>query len=273
MQSNLSFQGVTRLQSNRFLLGGGLHEEDLVFARSKPRFLFLRLSYLLKKLLQPLLGTKRLLRFSLTASWLLRRFAFELSCESFGNRFQQSALALSEEDLRQWIPDGGSVIDVGCGTGRWSRIAARYAGQVVGMDYDEAHVKAARSISSDSTIEYVVGDVTKDLKDRRFDIGLLIHVIEHMEDPDSVLRSLHKIVDTIIVEVPDFEADCLNLIRLELDCPYYSDADHVREYTLPILKEQLRRNGWTTCESKHHGGAILIVAKRDLTTPTCRVQT
>jgi hypothetical protein len=37
----------------------------------------------------------------------------------------------------------------------------------------------------------------------------------------------------------------------------------VREYTLPILEEQLHRNGWATRYSKHHGGAVLVVASRN----------
>lgn len=185
-----------------------------------------------------------------------------MSCETFGESFQQSALALSEDVLEQWIPKGGSVIDIGCGTGRWCRAAARHARHVVGIDYDAANIEIARATSERSGIEYIVGDVTRDLTDRRFETGLLIHVIEHIDEPDRLLRSLHKLVDTLIVEVPDFDSDCLNLVRLEVGCPFYSDGDHVREYTLPILERQLERSGWKPCYSKHHGGAILVVARQ-----------
>jgi hypothetical protein len=65
--------------------------------------------------------------------------------------------------------------------------------------------------------------VTTDFPDRSFDVGLLIHIIEHIDDPDFLLSSLQKLVNTLIVEVPDFESDSLNLVRLKLGSPYYSD--------------------------------------------------
>jgi SAM-dependent methyltransferase len=247
--------------NNAFRSGVPTGEADITFGRAKPSSIVFRFSYALKRVSKTLVGPHRILKFCLTASWLLRRFAYELSCEVYGSPFQLAALALTTEELQKWIPDGGSVIDIGCGTGRWTRLAANYAQRVVGIDYDQTYIEKARSMSNSSAIEYLVGDVTTDLRDRTFDVGLLIHVVEHIEDPDHLLRSLHNVVNTLIVEVPDFEADCLNLVRLELGSPYYSDGDHVREYTLPILKEQLNRNGWTPCYSKHHGGAILVMAK------------
>jgi SAM-dependent methyltransferase len=250
------------LLNSGFLNSGDLCEKDLTLARKKPTPFIFRLSYRLKRMTQAVVGRKSALQLCLTASWLIRRFAYELSCDLYGHDFQQTALALTREDLQKWIPPGGSVIDIGCGNGRWARVAANYAQHVVGIDHDASNIEAARSMSSGSEIEYIIGDVNTDLTDRRFDTGLLIHLIEHIDDPDRLLRSLHKLVDTIIVEVPDFESDCLNLVRLELGSPFYTDGDHVREYTLPILKEQLERNGWKACASRHHGGAILVVARR-----------
>jgi SAM-dependent methyltransferase len=248
------------LVTNEFLWGTTLREEDLSFAQTKRRFLYLRLSYRLKALFQKLVGARRLLRFCLNASWLLRRFSFELSCEVFGSQFQEAALALSAEDLSRWIPPQGTVVDIGCGTGRWCRTASRYARQVVGIDYDAGYIEAAQSFSDVPNIEYIAGDVAVELKGRKFDTGLLIHVIEHIPDADTLLHSLHDVVDTLLLEVPDFESDCLNVVRQKLDCPYYSDGDHVREYTASILRDQLDRTGWTICHSKNRGGAILVVA-------------
>lgn len=231
--------------------------------RAKSSLWIIALSYRIKRLSQELLGGRRVLRFCLNASWLLRRFAFELSCEMFGESFQKSTLALSGKILREWIPSGGSVVDIGCGTGRWCREAARHARHVVGIDYDTSSIEAARSLYPEPNIEYIVGDVTRDLADRTFDVGLLVHVIEHIDDVDSLLQALRKLISILVVEVPDFEADCLNLVRKKLHCPYYSDGDHVREYTLTILRQHLERNGWAIRYSEHRGGAILAVAMHD----------
>lgn len=232
----------------------------LTMDREKRRSWPIVLSYRIKRVSEKVIGRRRVLRFCLNASWLLRRFAFELSNDIFGNTFQEPALALSERVLKQTVPAGGSVLDIGCGTGRWCRVAARHAGNVVGIDHDEGSLQTARSISTEPNIEYKAGDVTKDLKDRSFDVGLIIHVLEHIEDAGSFLRSLRSVVKTLIVEVPDFEADSLNLVRLELNCPYYSDGDHVAEYSLSSLTTQLESSGWVVKYHEQHGGAILAVA-------------
>jgi len=64
--------------------------------------------------------------------------------------------------------------------------------------------------------------------------------------------------------VPDFESDPLNIVRLAEGCAFYSDADHVREYTEEILNAQLTRNGWVVLENRKSGGAVLAVAEQSL---------
>ena len=157
-------------------------EAELTMPRRKPRTLSISLSYRLIWIGKHIVGRKRLLRWCLNSSWLLRRFAFELGSEVFGGSFQSDARALSEDVLQKWIPPGGSVIDIGCGPGRWCRIAARYANRVVGIDQSQVEIELARQTSSEQNIEYIVGDVTRDLTDSRFDVAILVHVIEHIED-------------------------------------------------------------------------------------------
>src|SRR4051794_31650029 len=110
-------------------------ERTLSMSRAKPKSMMTTLAYRAKRVCQGLLGHRRLLRIFLNLSWLLRRFAFELSGEVFGNTFHNCAMGLSEEQLGQWIPNGAAVIDIGCGTGRWCRVAARHASHVLGVDY------------------------------------------------------------------------------------------------------------------------------------------
>jgi SAM-dependent methyltransferase len=240
--------------------GSSPSEEELSMPRAKRTPWLIPISYRIKRAAQFMLGDKRVLRICLNSSWLLRRFAYELCGEMFGPSFHNASLALSEEVLRRWIPANGTVIDIGCGTGRWCKAAAPYARSVVGIDYDEAYMEVARAKYQEPNIEYIVGDVTKDLSGRTFDVGLLIHVIEHIDDVDTLLRALHRVAATLIIEVPDFESDSLNSVRHALGCPYYSDADHVREYTLASLRQQLERNGWDIRYHEQRGGAILAVA-------------
>jgi SAM-dependent methyltransferase len=237
-----------------------LTEADLTMPRRKPRSLIVSLCYRLILVGKYLFGHKRLMRWCLNASWLLRRFAFELGSEVFGSSFQTDARALSKDVLQRWVTRDATVIDIGCGPGRLSRLAAGYAGRVVGIDQSPADIKTARQLSEGQNIEYLIGDVTVDLSDSRFDVAMLVHVLEHIDDVDQLLTAIRKIAPLLIIEVPDFEADPLNMARHTLGCPYYSDGDHIREYSLPVLKQQLERNGWYIQYQERRHGAILAVA-------------
>ena len=140
-------------------------------------------------------------------------------------------------------------------------MAAKSAASAIGIDYDDKLLEIAKKQTNEKNIQYIHGDVTKDLGGQKFGLALLIHVIEHIDNPDKMLQTLHDISDKIIVEVPDFESDPLNLVRFDLGLQFYSDGDHVREYTENILTDQLTRNGWNLLELKKKGGAVQAVAE------------
>lgn len=237
-------------------------EDLLSMPRRKKRSFLISLGYRASRVGDAIFGKHRMLRFFLDGSWLLWRFAFERSGEIYGGEFHNRAKALSEEFLRRWISENDAVVDVGCGVGRWCQVSAKYAGSVVGIDYSESLINLARSNTTATNVEYIVGDVTKDLAGREFDLALFIHVVEHIDSSDEILNRLRQVAKKLIVEVPDFECDPLNLIRLEMNRPFYSDGDHVREYTQSILNSQLERNGWIILENRKNGGAVLAVAER-----------
>ena len=126
------------------------------------------------------------------------------------------------------------------------------------------NIRAANRISTEANIEYMAGDFmearNRSRFDRRFDLAILLHVVEHVEDVDQLLQSIAQISSTLIIEVPDFDSDPLNMVRRVLGCPYYTDGDHVREYTRPMLQSELERNGWTILHEEQRHGAILAVA-------------
>ncbi|MFN7948475.1 MAG: class I SAM-dependent methyltransferase [Blastocatellia bacterium] len=75
-----------------------------------------------------------------------------MSCEINDVAYQQSALALSEDILRRYVPENGLVIDIGCGTGRWCRATARYAAKVTGIDLDSVNTRTAQALSEEKIL-------------------------------------------------------------------------------------------------------------------------
>lgn len=236
---------------------------ELVIERRKPRSIPTALLYRVTKLLR-VIGKRRLLRIYLYLSWILNRLAFELSGEMYGHSFADHALGVPDAMIAQFVPSGSLVVDLGCGGGRMCRRLADHAGRVVGIDNDPSILKMARREFVPPNVSYVLGDITLSLQEqigeRRVDSALLVHVLEHIDDSDRFLADLRSFAENVIVEVPDFDSDPLNHVRWRLGTRWYSDADHVREYTKETLICQLERTGWDVIRVEHRGGSIVAVA-------------
>lgn len=232
---------------------------DLRMPRRKPPSLAISVAYRIVRAGRRLVGAKLLLRFFLDVAWLSWRFAFELAGDVFGSAFQTEARGISEELLREHIRPGAAVLDAGCGPGCWTRIAARHAVHVVGVDSSPEKIAEARRATTETNVEYIAGDV-RDTR-RHFDVALLIHVLEHVDDAEEFLRTMAAAADVLIIEVPNFEADALNPVRHALGLRYYNDADHVREYTPETLRDELLRSGLAILRLEQNRGSIVAVAQ------------
>jgi SAM-dependent methyltransferase len=237
-------------------------EARLSFPRRKPRSIAVSLGYRAWHLAKRVLGGKRVLGFLLDCAWLSNRLAIETGGELYGDEIADGSWPVTEDLLSDFIPRGGAVIDIGCAQGRLARRSARYAARVVGIDRDRHYLDRARREYAADNITYVEGDFTRDLGDEHFDVALLSNVLEHVDDVDQLLRQVRRVADTVIVQVPDFEADMVNRLRLKLGRPFYSDGDHVREYTVAMLRAHLERNGWTPLRIQQRGAGIAAVAVR-----------
>jgi 2-polyprenyl-3-methyl-5-hydroxy-6-metoxy-1,4-benzoquinol methylase len=108
------------------------------------------------------------------------------------------------------------VLDLGCGVGLLARAAAPFASRVVGVDQDEAVIREARRRTDAPNVEFMVGEVFDVLSDERFDLTVLSHIAEHVDDPASFLTRLRPMSRKLLIEVPDFDGDPLNRVRLTL---------------------------------------------------------
>jgi SAM-dependent methyltransferase len=177
----------------------------------------------------------------------------------FGDKFQNTALGLSDELLSSLIVPGDRVADLGCGTGRWSRASARRAAHVFGIDANSQTLEKAKLLGGG--VEYLELDLDMHLDEMpNVDLTLMIHFLEHIENPLTLLKGIREKSNRIVIEVPDFESDPLNYARLWTSEPFYFDSDHLREFSLTELQDLLGETGWTPINVSQKGGTILIVA-------------
>lgn len=92
--------------------------------------------------------------------------------------------------LRQLPPAVGNALDLGCGTGAFSRLLARRADHVLGLDVAPNMIRAAREHEDHrSNIEYHVVDIERwAFPDRSFDCVVAIASLHHLEMRQTLER-------------------------------------------------------------------------------------
>ncbi|WP_081235727.1 class I SAM-dependent methyltransferase [Streptomyces viridosporus] len=92
--------------------------------------------------------------------------------------------------LRTWLPGrAGDVLDLGCGTGSLSLLAAEQGHRVTGVDRSPAMVALAREKLAGRDAVFLVGDAAAPpVGEQRYDAVLVRHVLWTLPEPGGALR-------------------------------------------------------------------------------------
>jgi len=201
----------------------------------------------------------------LTIAWLARRHAWEQSLRWLGSDESTDVVRPHVPGfVLEAVDEGDTVIDIGCGRGMISEAVAPRAGRVVAVDHDATAVQqTAGACARYDNVDVVQGDALAVMRERGpFDVALLLHALEHLDDPAGALRDIGEHARRVVIEVPDFNADPLNAVRLRIGAPFYTDDDHVSEFTAESLHETLVAAGWDEANVRASSGMLLAVADR-----------
>lgn len=144
------------------------------------------------------------------------------------------------------------VLDLGCGTGRYSLRIAKFAEEVVGVDISEKSVDFANKIAIENNISNfkgIVFDYSKPIQENYFDYILMVNVVHHINDIDSILENVHKSLKqdgSLII----FEFNPLNLLFIPFLVFIKELKSHLNKAyfrsNIFSLKNILKRNDFDT---------------------------
>lgn len=103
--------------------------------------------------------------------------------------------------LRRWlrVPSGTTVLEIGCGVGRWSRRLARRGAIVTGIDLSHHMlIEARRRARLDDVTgrcRFLVSDVSSPALAGRFDLVIGVTVLQHLLDGDRFDAAVQAIAD------------------------------------------------------------------------------
>lgn len=103
-----------------------------------------------------------------------------------------------------------TVLDLGCGAGRVSLYAAKYAKHVTGIDYIEKAITYAQKFAklcNIKNVDFSVGDLDT-FKGEKFDVIMMTEVFQHIDNPLCTLKRSRKMLNKnghVIISVPSYD--------------------------------------------------------------------
>lgn len=92
------------------------------------------------------------------------------------------------------INKGDFILDVGCGTGRYSKLLAKKGANVIGVDFSRNMLKIAKRKVRKA--EFKQSDITKrfPFKDKTFDKIICSLVLSHIKNINPVLKEMKRVL-------------------------------------------------------------------------------
>jgi 2-polyprenyl-3-methyl-5-hydroxy-6-metoxy-1,4-benzoquinol methylase len=127
-----------------------------------------------------------------------------------------------------------SVLDIGCGAGRFTIPLAERGIQVMGIDYSPEMIRMAdnyvkartRSADKPLRISHVCADFLSDFNsDEKFDVTLAVGVLDYLKDPLPFLKKMKDVTrGRMIISFPSKYTPQMPIRKIWLatkDCPVY----------------------------------------------------
>lgn len=106
------------------------------------------------------------------------------------DRIEKKAIS----NLLAGVPEGGRLLEVGCGTGHWSRYFSSKGFKVTGIDVSEKMIQIVREKHIPNSLFEVADGRNLPFEDGSFDVAAAITVLEFSADPQRIISEMVRCV-------------------------------------------------------------------------------
>jgi SAM-dependent methyltransferase len=163
------------------------------------------------------------------------------------------------------IPDGSSVLDLGCGRGTVANAISQHSNaRVVGIDLDKANIDFAKKTYQNPNLSFIHGDVFKDIPEiPTVDVVVLSSVLEHLSVRAEFLQDLTKRFHPkkFLIRVPTLERSHYVAMKQELGLSPFLDRTHMLEYSPAIFADEMGKAGLEITSQEIRWGDIWAECK------------
>jgi len=134
------------------------------------------------------------------------------------------------EKLSIYLNQAKYILDFGCGYGAYTKLLKQYGAVVVGVDLSQEYIFKAKHLHPELFFLKASGE-TLPFKNESFEIVCLIEVLEHVQNENSVLEEINRILTPggrLLITVPNkffpFETHSIKIGEkiLEPPIPFFS---------------------------------------------------
>jgi len=159
---------------------------------------------------------------------------------------------------QQMVGRNQEVLDISCGEGFFAAEIVKQGNRVTGVDVLPDVLERSLLCNYFSTdLNNGFDSVVERLNGKRFDRILLLDILEHLHNPEDILRQCHQLVQedgTLIVSVPNVANLSVRLMLLfgNFDCTDRGilDRTHLHWYTRRTARQLLRSTGYRVVSEK-----------------------
>ena len=160
----------------------------------------------------------------------------------------------NRKDVVSQMVDGlsGQIIDVGCGSGIYSVHFAKKGFATYGVDFSRQMIHDAIKRSNHERVNahFFVADVENlPFKSEKFDVGLIIEVLQNIEHPEGIIREVHRVMKNnakLVIVILNknsplrLKGRCVDFLRMITN----SKKLPLKRYTIPHLTKILTNEGY-----------------------------
>jgi SAM-dependent methyltransferase len=114
-----------------------------------------------------------------------------------GRSYSPAVLALWLDVVSRWVPKGSvsEILDIGCGTGRYSTaLAAHFNARVIAIDPSERMLAEAQKKATESVRYELASAESLPLPDASVDMVFMSMVFHHFDDPEQAVRECRRVL-------------------------------------------------------------------------------